>query len=313
MAVNDNDRILRLRNEASLYLDDLVALVINSSLALELRLFSEEIMEMKPGFAFSLKQARSLRDESKKTLKQYQASPISDGEMMSRLADARSILKNDEIENGGNLMGFFDRLAHGKKLKQQETIRDLEKRQESICKQIEDCENDMTRRVDACVGLDPNSTAYRNNMHAYNTARDKLKLLRQQETQCRTLISDANRKEMMEDHLEQQKALANMAGTALGSEKERDRTVAELEIITDKLDNVIDSAKAYGNEAFARAEKAAARTSSDFDAKVAARERHKATVEMAGERLSERETAPEANLSEFERKVRERSQKDNQE
>lgn len=117
----------------------------------------------------------------------------------------------------------------------------------------------------------------------------------------------------MVDHLEQQKALANMAGTALGSEKERDRTVAELEIITDKLDNVMDSAKEYGNEVFARAEKAAERMSSDFDAKVAARERHKATVEMAGERLSERETAPEANLSEFERKVRERSQKDNQE
>ena len=33
MAGNENDRILRLRNETSLYLDDLVALVVNSSLS----------------------------------------------------------------------------------------------------------------------------------------------------------------------------------------------------------------------------------------------------------------------------------------
>ena len=54
MADRENEKIISYRNQTSMCLDDLVALVSNGALAGELRIFSDDVMKLKPGFAFEL-------------------------------------------------------------------------------------------------------------------------------------------------------------------------------------------------------------------------------------------------------------------
>jgi len=303
MAGNDNEAILRLRNEASLCLDDLVALVVNGSLSFDLRLFSTEIMELRPGFAFSLKQARALRDITQKTLKQYQAHAIDDNELMNYVTNARAILKGNEQMNGGNQMSVFKKILHGKEIKKQENLVRIEREYRDVCEQILACEAEKARCIENTRGCAPDSMTYRDNERAYNNANNKLKLLRKQEVSLSDTLDQTTRIRLMEEFNEKQKAIARMTAVAFGNQKDLDHMVAEVETNSAKIEQRLDGMRGFGNEVFDAPERKVTRDDSEFAASLAADERRSATMNMAGVEETVFQTTSAESTSEFGRLV----------
>lgn len=282
MAGNENDRILRLRNETSLYLDDLVALVVNSSLSFDLRLFSGEIMEMRPGFAFSLKQAKTLRDMTQKILEQYRAQAIQDSDLMNYLSNAKMILKNGEQKNeGGKQMSIFNKLLHGKEIKQQETLEKLEQSYKDICEKILSCENDMARCIENARGCAPESLTYRNNERIYNNASNKLKLLTKQEKQMREILERAEQVSLVKDFKEQQEELKQVMGIVLGSGESMSRVIAEINNNDDKIKEKLSGFEEL-DVMMAEEPEETVRHESEFGVQVASSERRRELMNAAG-------------------------------
>ena len=284
MFSHDNEKILRLRNETSLCLDDLVALVINSALALRLREFSDEIMEMTPGFAFSLKQAKALRDLTADTLKQYASHTIRDVDLMNYFSNARAVLKDEQISNGGNKMGLKDLLFHGKERRQQESMNEVERQYKEICEQILACEETMERCMDAADGHSPDSMVYRNSEREYSRAENELTMLRQQEVNLSKALEVAGRIELVRRFRDREKRIAQSIQSLLGNSADQERALAEIEQATGQIEGKLSETANYGDEVFRKAEEAASssRTDSNFGAKMAARERRKSMAETDG-------------------------------
>ena len=280
MDEKSNYRILEIRNEISFYIDDLAALVANSTLAEGLRSFSEEIMEMSPGFALSLKQVKDLKDLTQRILKQYASHSIGDDAIMDYHYKARIILKGNNNLNGGSKMKGI-RLFHGKEIRQQESLAALERQYEEICNQIVSSEEDMARAIRSTKGADPNSQTYRNNERIYNHARDQLKLYNQQETMLRKALDEAGRVKLIEEFKKQQEQIAKNANIVLGNEKELNQILAGAELAVEATSSTLRKAEGFGDSLLST-EADVPSTVSDFGARVAENERRETILENAG-------------------------------
>lgn len=279
MANKDNYRILLLRNEVSLCLDDLVSLVVNSTLASQLRTFSSEVMELTPGFTFNMKKAVNLRDLTRKTLKQYAAHSITDVDLMNYFSEAHNIIKGETLQSGGSHMGIFDKLLHGKEIKQKENLDKLEREYQDVCNQIAACRERMATCVAQCKGQDPTSRIYRDSERAWSSAKNELTLLEKQEAQLRQGLDTAREMFMIKDYAEKQKEFGKTIGSVLGDSKKSSLYVADAELQTSKIDGQLDSFSGLGDTLFQSMSEStrAPITNSEFGAQVAAEE-HRDTL-----------------------------------
>lgn len=295
----DNNDILLLRNDASLYIDDLVAWVVNSSLAMELRIFSSEIMELKPGFAFSYKQAKKLMTLSRRTLKQYQCHVIGDDKLMDFLNDAKSILKgNEQVNRRNDTMGIINKLLHGKELKKQQALDSVERDYKEVCNQIMNCEEEKKRCIDACANLQRDSITYRENARMYKNADNKLILLRKKEQALSQILTEANRVSLIEDFNKWESEVTGNAGILIHSEKDMAMLTTAAEMKQESLNNKLSQSSSIGEGLFTPGEETVL-PDSDFDAQVAAVERRKTTMEIAGIEVPELEKASPEIKDEF--------------
>ncbi len=289
----ENDRILEMRNETSLAVDDLAALVVNSALADDLRRLSEEIMEMNPGFAFTARQARELRDLTRQTLKQYAARAARNETLMDYCSRARTILKGDYNSlNGGVKMGLLNNLLHGKENRQKETLLETERQYREICNRIQNCQEEMSRAIRNSTAVPPNSQAYRNNERAYSRAKEELKLLTQNEAHLSRVLESAGRIELLKQFRELQKDINKKSDVLLGSDKDRGMLEAGAELEREKTRNKLDKLEGFGSSIF-DAEEEGPRTNSEFGAAVAERARLDAVLEGAGVAVPEAESSAE--------------------
>ena len=299
MEDKDYKRIVRYRNEASITLDDLVALIRNSTLANDLRLFSDEVMELKPGFAFTLKQAQDLKNLTSQTLKQYKSHVIGDDELMSYHSKAQMILQGKEQMNGGRQMGILNKIIHGKEIKRQTKVDDLQQRFSTVRNQIMTCEQEMNRCVKESRGLAPDSMKYRDNERNYVANKNKLILLRKQEEMLQRTLDEVVRRDTIKEFSGTQEAISKAANVVLGDIKETEMFVAGIEVGSEKIRNTLDQSEGLGTNLFEEEEAAAARTDSGFGALVAAEERKQTSMESAGMTQEEIQKIDEEARSEF--------------
>lgn len=285
--LNKNDyAVLLLRNEASLCLDDLTALVTNSTLAFQLRAFSSEIMEMTPGFTFGLKEAKALKKLTADTLRQYQRKEITDVDLMNYVPSANSIIKGETHKNGGDQMSIKDMMhnfINRKDIKKQEAMNKLEQGYREVCEQILELEAEMKRCVAAAKGNAPSSAAYRESERAYNRAESKLKLLKNQEAQLGKVLEEAGRRKLIEQYADEMKAIASNTNLVLGDDAKLSRSVAEAEFNVEKTEATLARNEGIGESLFAALTEDSPKTNSAFGAAVAADERRDAIFESLGE------------------------------
>lgn len=312
MGTRENEKILRLRNEISLHLDDLVSLVINSALAADLRDFSAEIMELTPGFIFGLKQASALEELTRKTLEQYEKRAMDDVDLMDYFTRARAILKGEAQtvgaqQIGGAIMGILSLLdSKQKKLnKLKEQYRELERRYNEVCGRISALEDEKERCISAAEGHSPDSTVYRNSERAYSSADNKQLLLKQQEVKLKEILEDVDQQITLMEHAKDQDDIIKLADTAMGDEKTRIETIAKVESNNDKLNDKLNSARGFADGILQQAQQdtSATRTDSVFGAKVAAKERRRAMLQNEGVAELEETAGTEEQKSEFFRRV----------
>ena len=305
MANRDNEKILSLRNQASMCLDDLVAQVTNSALAGELRIFSDDVMKLKPGFAFDMKQAKELKSAAELTLKQYTAGTVHDDELIRFMSDARVILQGKNLMNGGRQMGILDKakqiadkVLHGEEIKKQQSIDKMEQLYKETCEQILASEKEMERCIRESRGMSPDSMTYRNNERAYMSAKNKIVLLRKQEGNLRKVLDEADRRKMIETYNDVLKTAGKNAGVVLGDEESFSKVIAEVEVRNESLTGAIENMASMGTGLFEQ-EEDASRTSNEFGAAMAADERRRATMMSAGMTEGEIDASEKAGQSEF--------------
>ena len=299
----DIEEIVHLRNEASLDIDDMTALVVNSTLALRLRDFSREVMEKAPGFAFTRKQARRLKELTQKTLRQYEARTISDGDLMNYIGDARMILKDEGQENGG-IKVDLGKLFPSKERKARESRDNLERKYAEIQKTIQNCEEIMERAKAESVGHAKTSQVYKNNLRAYTKAKNEMLLAQKQEEQLFTALDAASKAELIKKFNDDAKKLGKDIGIAVGDQNTRDQNAAAYEVNTGKIDDLLDGAGDFGDTIFTKTESKFG--DDEFDAGVADFERRKTMMEDLGDLRSEAKGNTENLEDEFDRGVSER-------
>ena len=306
MADKENEKILGYRNQTSMLLDDLVALVRDDTLAGELRVFSSDVMELKPGFAFGLKQAKELKDLTERTLRQYAARAIRDDDLIRYSSEARMVLQGEDLTNGGRHMGLLDKakqtadkMLHGKEIKKQQNIDQMEKMYRETCEKIMACEQEMTRCVQESRGLSPDSMKYRNNERSYMNAKNNMILLRKSEAQIRKLLDETDRRKMIEDYNKLLKGAGKIAGDVLGDEKSFSEVIASVEVYGEKLSSSVENMAMMGTDLFEMNEEDNARADNPFKAEVAAEERRYATMASAGVSEDDLKQAAEPQNSEF--------------
>ena len=283
MYSKDDYKILKLRNETSLYLDDLVALVTNSVLANQLREFSSEVMALTPGFTFNFRQAKSLKDLTAKKYKQYKDKAITDVDLMNYQNDANAILRGDEVEIGGSQVGIWDKLVHGKEIKKKEALGKLEHDYRTVLRNIEECQEKMKRCVAASKGHSPDSAIYRSNERTWRAANNELTLLNQQATMLFKTLGEADRVRIIEEHKEQLKRMNTNTVTALGNEKDLIKLQAEAELESERSKATATRYENFGASIFEMAEdEQEVRTDSEFGAQVAAAEHRETLLDFAG-------------------------------
>lgn len=282
MYSKDDYRILQLRNEASLYLDDLVALVTNSTVADQLRSFSLEVMALTPGFTFGQKQARELRTLTEKQYRLYKAGQLTDVDLMNYQKEANAILKGDSIQNGGKQVGFFDKLLHGKEIRREEALKVMERDLQEALSKIQACEEKMKHCIAESKGHSPDSAVYRNNERTWRAENERLKLLNMQTAQLFKTLGEADRVRMIREHGEQIKRMNESLKDALGGEKELARLQAEVEMQSDKLESSSTRFENFGESIFTSAQESQqVSTSSEFGAQVAAEERRQNVLDFS--------------------------------
>lgn len=296
----ENYHTLLLRNQTSLCLDDLVALVVSSIVAEELRTFNRAVMEMTPGFTFTLKQAKALKSEADKTLKGYSRGEITDVDLLTFLSNGKDILRGETLKNGGSSMGsIFDRLIHGKEIKQKEARERLEQRYDDVCKQILECQATMDRCVDECANLDPSSFAYRNNERTYMQQKNSLTLLKKQATELRKTLDEVSTIDVIEKHSKAMQKTEADTQVALGTVAERTKKMERIEAqqqIYEERENHVD----FSTSSLLRDDEADEPiVDSEFRTLVTANEVRKFRTASANGTVAE----PKAQMSEFDARV----------
>ena len=294
MAKNENEKILSCRNRTSMCLDDLVAQVNNSTLANELRIFSDDVMKLKPGFAFDMKQARELKTATELALKQYIGGAGRDDDLIRYMADARTILQGKNIMNGGRQMGILDKVKQvadkvlrGNEIKKQQSIDAMEKLYKETCEQILASEKEMERCIRESRGASPDSMIYRNNERAYMNARNKIVMLRKQEGEIRKILDAADRRRMIETYNNVLKMAEKNADILIGDEASFSKMIAEAEVRGESLAKSIESTEMLGAGLFEEGEESP-KASNAFDEAMAEDERRRAMMMSAG--ISESDT-----------------------
>lgn len=305
MAHDEKDKILHLRNEISLCLDDLAAQVVNSSLASNIRRFSTEIMELEPGFTFGLSQARSLMDETRKTEKQYRAKAIDDTALMDYLNEAQSILKGETIppDRRVNFMGILNRVIHKEAYKENELkkkIKELESECAKIDGMAENLRKEMKRCVDSSKNRAPDSPEYRTNERKYNAAKNELALVSIQSKNLNKMLEEAERELQLIRHGNAMKHQKEVADQVLVDPNKLEKKVGEAEITDRKIKDRLEESGSIGSSLFEMSEPEV-RLDSPFAAEVAASERRDAMMEMAG--VDVPKEADAEHQSEFDRLV----------
>ena len=297
------DEALVLRNQASLLIDDLVCLVDSSTIAFDLRAFSEEVMELKPGFGFDFSQAKQLKKLAEQTLNDYKRQKISDEQLMNFCGEARMIIRGQSPRNGGKkIMGFFDKILHGKEIEKQESKSKLERRYREVGDQIVANEKIMRQAVADSANLAPNSREYRDNEFAYDKAKQKLTALQKEEKILRKALSDIDNVELVKEYADAVKAIDKNLSAVIGKDDDLDRTITSAEMADENLTKKHSQLSGIGSFILSSdEEEEAPRTNSAFGAEVAAESRRKAMLEEAGAAVSE---AADASESEFDAHVR---------
>lgn len=301
MINKDNYKILCLRNKASLCLDDLVALIVNSTIAFDLRLFSGEVMELTPGFTFTLQQAKALKKLTEDTLRQYETHRINDDDLLKYLSEARTIVKGENLKSGGIDMNFVSKLIHRKEIEKQASLDKMEHDYKDICSKILACEENMSRLVEASKGQSPDSSVYRSNERAYNNAKNQLVLLKKQEAVLSKALDEAGRIQLIKDFNKQQKEIARMTGIVLGDEKGLSSILAEAELRNEQISETVERIDGFGSSLLKDIEDSlsAPKTDSEFGAKVASSERRHTMLELNGAADEESSAVPAESKSEF--------------
>ncbi len=287
MAGKENEKILALRNQASIFLDDLTALVRDDTLAENLRAFSGSVMELKPGFAFGLKQAGELKSMAERTLKQYASRAIGDDELIRFVSEAKMAIRGESLANGGKKMGFLDKAKQaaagvlgGKDARRRQEIDRMEQLYRETCNEILACEQEMSRCVQESRGVSPDSITYRNNERSYMNAKNKVILLRKQEAQIRKVLDEADRRKMIEDYEKKISETGKITGIVLGDEQSFGYKVARAQVNEEKVDAAVESSGHVGEELFTGGP--STHKDPDFEAQVAAEEYRHMTMERAG-------------------------------
>jgi len=307
MYSKDDYKILKLRNETSLYLDDLVALVTNSVLANQLREFSSEVMALTPGFTFNFRQAKSLKDLTAKKYKQYKDKAITDVDLMNYQKDANAILRGDEVEIGGRQVGIWDKLMHGKEIKKQEALSSMEQDYLKVLQDIEECQEKMKRCVAASKGHSPDSAIYRRNERTWRAANNELTLLNDQATTLFKTLGEADRVRLIAKYNERLKRINANTVTALGNEKDLIKLQAETELEIERSKATSTRYENFGASIFEMAvEDQEVRADSEFGAQVAAEERRQNLLDFAGAVEEETEVQETAADDAFAAQVKEK-------
>lgn len=294
MKNQENYHTLLLRNQTSLILDDLVALVINSALAEQLRTFSVELMDMTPGFTFTLKQAQRLKNEADKTLKGYSRGSITDDDLMIFLSNSKGILRGETLEIGGNNVSLFDKLLHGKEIKKKEAQEQLEKKYNDICKQILECQDTMTRLVKEGENLDPSSPAFRNNERTYDMQERRLALLSKQEVNLRKGLEEIGQLQLIVEFTRNMKESKKQLDIALGNSAARDEVVAKGEMAQVNFENQNNEYNTSHSSLFENTQADEPRADSSYSAQVAASRTRSFRTAAANGTVAE----PKAQMSE---------------
>lgn len=295
MKNQENYHTLLLRNQTSLILDDLVALVINSALAEQLRTFSGELMDMTPGFTFTLKQAQRLKNEADKTLKGYSRGSITDDDLMIFLSNGKGILRGETLEIGGNNVSLFDKLLHGKEIKKKEALTETQKQYDDVCKQIDDCKATMDRCVAESRHLDPSSPVRRNHARTYDMQKRRLALLGKQEELLRKTLDEAGMLVAIEEHNKFMQETEKRVNVVLGSDAERTKKVEEVTARQDLLNERTSRMDLASSSLFETPVSEEPITDTEFDALVAASEVREFRTAAANGTVAE----PKAQMSEF--------------
>ena len=306
---NNEDKILHLRNEISLYVDDLAAQVVNSSLAFNIRRFSDEIMELKPGFTFDLKQAKALREQTLKTVKQYVAKAIDDNALIEYLSDAQSILKGEIGHGGGTSMGILDKWLHNDdyKVKQlTEVIKKQERDFKKVCEEIQAYDAEMKRCIEASRTCAPDSWEYRNNERKYNGAKEgKVLKKREAENINKALTQSVRELQLIQHKMATEEEAKN---TPPVSSDDLEKIIATISGNQETLDDVAGT-KADIIGGIMQETETETRPDSEFARMVAAEQRRQDTMELSGLDIPKKEENFNPR-SEFDRLVNDANDKD---
>lgn len=301
MAKNDNEKIVSFRNQASILLDDLIALVRDDTLAGNLRVFNNEVMEKKPGsIGFDLKQARELKELTERTLKQYASRAIRDDDLIRYSSEARMILQANKFKppEVPNIMGFIKKLFPDKIARERENLNQLKAQYQEVCQDILACEKEKERCIRESRGASPDSMTYRNNERAFMAAKNKIILLQKTEASLSKMIDEREKAILVMTEAERSKELGKYANLELG-EKDLGKGIATLEVNKEKMEAAAEHASLMTSDLFTADESLGARTDSEFGAAMAADERRRATMMDAGISEGEMDTVESASHSEF--------------
>ena len=161
---------------------------------------------------------------------------------------------------------------------------ELEREYEEICGSISTLEDEKVRAIQNAAGHSPDSFEYRSSERAYSSANNKQLLYKQQEVKLKELLEEADNQITLIEHAEKQKKLNQIADGVLGSEKDRERAVAEVEVESEKMDDKLGNVRGFADSVYRKAQEdaGAARTNSEFSAAVATAERRNDMTESAG-------------------------------
>ena len=299
MAKNDNEKILAFRNQASILLDDLIALVRDDTLAGNLRAFNGEVMEKKPGsIGFDLKQARALKELTEQTLRQYASHTIRDDDLIRYSSEARMILQVNILRKEEKKMSFIKKLFPDKIEKEKENLTQLKAQHQEVLQDILACEKEKERCIRESRGASPDSMTYRNNERAYMAAKNKIILLQKTESSLSKMIDEKEKAIMIRTEAERSKKIDKVVSTPING-KGLEQGIATLEVNKEKMDAMVEQAGLMTADIFAEDPSLNTRTDSEFGAAMAADERRRATMMDAGFSESEMEKAENTAHSEF--------------
>ncbi len=283
MYSKDDYKILELRNATSLCLDDLVALVINSALANDIRELSGKVMGMTPGFTFDHRRAKNLRELTIKNYKRYKDKEITDVDLMNYKREADAILRGDEAQIGGKKMKFFADLGKDSLTKQREAVANLERNYRKVSAEIDRCKEKMKRCVAESKGHAPESAIYRDNELTWKIENKRLTMLNKDANDLSRTLEEAKSMLLLLERDEEVKTRNRQMNAAFGDPNKISKVKARYEEEELRRKATLEVYGSVSNSVFSdMAETEEVQTDSEFGAQVAAEERRQTILDFAG-------------------------------